>query len=102
MSEALPRHVVRTGALKREEAMHIRHPLNPRSDVALHALTRGGGMKRAHLNLGRITRGKASDLPHAHAQLEEFNFSSRARPPSRSATAASSSGPAISSGFRRT
>lgn len=74
MTETLPKHVVRTGALKAEEAMHVRHPLNPQSDLRLHPLSRRAGMKRAHLNLGRIPPGKESFLLHAHAQQEEFIF----------------------------
>jgi uncharacterized cupin superfamily protein len=74
MAETLPRHVIRTGALKAEEAMHVRHPLNPQSDVTIHALSRRAGMKRAHLSLGRIPPGKESFIPHAHAQQEEFIF----------------------------
>jgi len=74
MTEVLPKHVVRTGALKVDEAMHVRHPLNPNSDVRIHPLSRRAGMKRAHLNLGRIPPGKESFIPHAHALQEEFIF----------------------------
>lgn len=71
---AEPKHVVRTGALKAEEAVHIRHPLNPNSDVRFHPLSRRAGMKRAHLNLARIPPGKESFIPHAHGLQEEFIY----------------------------
>ena len=74
MSELLPKHVVRTAALKSEEAIHVRHPLNPQSDVRFHALSRRAGMKRAHLNLARVRPGKESFIPHAHGLQEEFLY----------------------------
>ncbi len=74
MTEILPKHVVRTGALRSEEAVHVRHPLNPNSDVRFHPLSRRAGMKRAHLNLARVPPGKESFIPHAHGLQEEFIY----------------------------
>ena len=74
MATPLPRHVVRTGELRREDATHVRHPLNAKSEIYIHPLSRRAGLKRAHLNLGRIPPGKESFIPHSHAIQEEFIF----------------------------
>src|ERR1041384_1872603 len=74
MPETLPLHVVRTRELRPEEATHVRHPLNPNSEIFIQALSRRAGMKRAHLNLARVPPGKESFIPHSHALQEEFIF----------------------------
>ena len=67
-------YVVRSRSLTDAEAVPIRHPLNPQSDVRLHMLSDRVGMQRVQLSLGRIPAGKESFLPHAHCSQEEFIF----------------------------
>ena len=69
-----PRHLVRTASLDDAEAMHIKHPLNPNSEMFMHRLGDRVGMQRAHLSLARIPPGKESFIPHAHSIQEEFLF----------------------------
>jgi len=69
-----PRHLVRTRALDASEQIHMRHPLNPNSELFRLGLSDRVGMKRAHLSLVRIPPGKESFLPHSHAVQEEFLF----------------------------
>ena len=68
------RYIVRTRSLEPDQAGHISHPLNPKSDVRLHRLSAMVGMERAHLHLGTIAPGKESFVPHAHGCQEEFLF----------------------------
>lgn len=68
------RYIVRTRALDPAQAAHIRHPLNPNSDLRMHQLSALVGMERAHLHLGTIPPGKESFVPHAHGSQEEFLF----------------------------
>ena len=69
-----PRHLVRTKALRPEEATHLRHPLNPKSDVRLHSLGDRAGMKRNQLHLARLAPGAESFVLHWHELQEEFVF----------------------------
>ena len=69
-----PKHLVRTSALKAEDATRLRHPLNPKSEVHLHSLGDRVGMQRCQLKLARLPPGKESFLPHAHALEEEFIY----------------------------
>src|SRR5260370_23313914 len=69
-----PRHLVRTKALKPEEATHLRHPLNPKSDLRLHSLGDRAGMKRNQLHLARLAPGAESFVLHWHELQEEFVF----------------------------
>ena len=69
-----PKHVVRTRHLRPENAVHIRHPLNPNSEVFVHHLSDQVGMMRAHLSLARVPPGKESFILHSHSLQEEFLF----------------------------
>ena len=69
-----PKHLVRTPALKAEDATRIRHPLNPNSEVYLHSLGDRVGMQRMQLHLARLKPGKESFIPHAHGLQEEFIY----------------------------
>lgn len=69
-----PKHLVRTSALKPEDAVRIRHPLNPNSDVHLHSLGDRVGMQRCQLHLARLPPGKESFIAHAHGLQEEFVY----------------------------
>jgi len=69
-----PKHLVRTSSLEDSEAAHIKHPLNPKSEVFMHRLGDRAGMQRAQLSLARVPPGKESFIPHAHSVEEEFLF----------------------------
>jgi uncharacterized cupin superfamily protein len=69
-----PKHLVRTRHLRPENAVHVRHPLNPNSEVFVHHLSDRVGMMRAHLSLARVPPGKESFILHSHSLQEEFLF----------------------------
>ncbi len=69
-----PKQLVRTHDLDTADAMHIKHPFNPKSEVFMHRLGDRVGMQRAHLSLARVPPGKESFIPHAHSVQEEFLF----------------------------
>ena len=54
--------------------VHIRHPLNPASDVYLRALGRAAGLQRTALTLARVPPGRESFIYHSHERDEEFLF----------------------------
>ena len=51
---------------------HIRHPLNPASDVYLRRLAPTFGLRRLALYIARVPPGKESFLYHRHERDEEF------------------------------
>lgn len=51
---------------------HLRHPLNPASDVYLRRLSPVFGLHRLALYIARIPPGKESFLYHRHERNEEF------------------------------
>jgi uncharacterized cupin superfamily protein len=69
-----PKHLVPTRHLRPENAVHVRHPLNPNSKVFVHRLSDRVGMLRAHLSLARVPPGKESFILHSHSLQEEFLF----------------------------
>jgi len=69
-----PKNLVRTRALRHEDAAHIKHPKNPASEIFVHRLSDHAGMKRLHMNIARIPPGKESYLPHSHTFQEEWVF----------------------------
>jgi len=69
-----PKNLVRTAALRPEDAAHIKHPMNPKSEVFVHRLSDHAGIERMHMNIARIPAGKESYLPHAHTLQEEWLF----------------------------
>jgi uncharacterized cupin superfamily protein len=73
MTEA-PKHLVRTRDLSADDAVHVRHPFNPNSEVYVHRLGDMVGMKRAHLSLARVPPGRESFVAHAHSLQEEFLY----------------------------
>ena len=70
----VPKHLVRTGELEPAEAVVIRHPLNPNSEVALQRLAERTGMGRVIVTLARVPPGKESFVLHVHLQHEEFVY----------------------------
>ena len=65
---------VRTRDLDPTEAVHIRHPFNPNSDVTLQRLGQRTGMERVAVTLARVPPGKESFIAHAHLLNEEFVY----------------------------
>ena len=59
-------------AVQRLEEAHIRHPLNPASDVFLRRLAPIFGLERLALYLARVPPGKESFIFHRHERDEEF------------------------------
>jgi uncharacterized cupin superfamily protein len=70
----MPQTIVRTRELRPEQGFRGRHPFNPASEIHMLPISRMAGMKRAHLNLMRLSPGKESFIPHAHALQEEYVF----------------------------
>ena len=62
------------GQLADAPEVHIRHPLNPNSDVYLRSLGRPVGLKRLSLSLARVPPGKESFIYHTHLRDEEFLY----------------------------
>lgn len=69
-----PKHLVRTAELPAAEAVHVRHPLNPASDVFIQRLGERAGMDRVVVSLARVPSGKESFVLHAHMRDEEFIY----------------------------
>lgn len=74
-----PKHLVRSSAIPKQATLHIRHPLNPLSDVQMTQLGDLTGLVRVGVNLARIPPGRESFLPHAHAVQEEWVYVVRGR-----------------------
>jgi uncharacterized cupin superfamily protein len=73
MAEA-PKHLVRTREIDPAEAVEIRHPFNPDSEVHLQRLAERTGMGRVAVTLARVPPGKESFILHAHLSYEEFLY----------------------------
>lgn len=73
MTDTSP-YLVRTRDLGAAEAVRIRHPLNPKSEVSLQRLGERTGMSRVVVTLARVPPGKESFIPHAHLRDEEFLY----------------------------
>jgi uncharacterized cupin superfamily protein len=69
-----PKHLVRTRGLDPADAVRVRHPLNPNSEVSLQRLAERTGMSRVVVTLARVPAGKESFIPHAHLRDEEFLY----------------------------
>jgi uncharacterized cupin superfamily protein len=69
-----PKHLVRTRDLDPAEAVEIRHPFNPNSEVRLQRLAERTGMGRVVVTPARVPPGKESFILHAHLLHEEFLY----------------------------
>ena len=69
-----PKHLVRTADLPAADAVRIRHPLNPNSDVTIQRLAERTGMQRLPVSLARVPPGRESFTLHAHLATEEFLY----------------------------
>jgi uncharacterized cupin superfamily protein len=73
MSHA-PKHLVRTRNVDPAQAVHVKQPYNPRSEVFMTRLSDPAGMKRLGVSLARVPAGKDAFIPHAHTVNEEWVF----------------------------
>lgn len=69
-----PKHLVRTRGLDPAQALHVKHPFNPRSEVFMTRLSDPAGMKHMGVSLARVPPGKESFIPHAHTLNEEWVY----------------------------
>jgi len=69
-----PRPYLSAAEIAAAPEVHIRHPLNPASDVYLRALGRFAGLQRTALSLARVPPGRESFIYHSHEHDEEFLF----------------------------
>ncbi|MBL8941739.1 MAG: cupin domain-containing protein [Myxococcales bacterium] len=75
MSERAPTdHLVRTSELDAGDAMHIRHPLNPRSELFMTRLGDRTGLVHLGVSLARLPPGKESFALHVHSIQEEWIY----------------------------
>src|SRR5262249_52304494 len=69
-----PKSLLTAAELAAAPERHLRHPLNPNSDVHLRSLGRAVGLKRLSLSLARVPPGRESFIYHAHEHDEEFVY----------------------------
>jgi hypothetical protein len=69
-----PRPYLSAAEIAAAPEVHIRHPLNPASDVYLRSLGRPAGLRRTALSLARVPPGRESFIYHSHEHDEEFLF----------------------------
>ncbi len=69
-----PKHLVRTRDLDAAEALHVRHPLNPASEIFMTRLSDRTGMTKLGVSLARVPPGKEAFVPHAHTMQEEWVY----------------------------
>jgi uncharacterized cupin superfamily protein len=69
-----PRPYLSAAEIAAAPEVHIRHPLNPASDVYLRALGRVAGLQRTALTLARVPPARESFIYHSHEHDEEFLF----------------------------
>lgn len=66
--------IVRTSSLDPEQAMHVRHPYNPRSEIFMTRLSDPAGLSHLGVSLARIPPGKESFALHVHTLQEEWIY----------------------------
>lgn len=75
MTERAPTdHIVRTSELDAAAAMHVRHPLNPRSELFMTRLGDRAGLVHLGVSLARLPPGKESFALHVHSLQEEWIY----------------------------
>lgn len=75
----MSKHLIRAADLSAEDEVHIRHPLNDRSELFMTRLSDRAGLERAGVNLSRIPPGREAFVPHAHSVQEEWVYVVRGR-----------------------
>ena len=53
-----PKNLVRTRHLRTDDATHLKHPMNPKSEIFVHGLSERAGMQRQHMIIARIPPSK--------------------------------------------
>lgn len=76
MSDADPgtKHLVRTSQLGPDQAMHLSHPLNDRSELYLTRLSDPTGLTHLGISLARLPPGRESFALHMHTVQEEWIY----------------------------
>lgn len=69
-----PQNFVHTAQFDGSEAMHIRHPLNKKSDLYMTRLSDPTGLTHVGVSLARLPPGKESFALHVHTIHEEWIF----------------------------
>lgn len=67
-------YLVRTPELDSGEAMHVSHPLNPRSEIFMTRLGDRTGLTHLGISLARVPPGKQSFALHVHTLQEEWMY----------------------------
>jgi uncharacterized cupin superfamily protein len=67
-------HIVRTSELNPNEAMHVSHPLNERSEIFMARLSDRTGLTHLGISLARVPPGKESFALHLHTVQEEWIY----------------------------
>lgn len=71
---AAPKPLWTAAELAAAPELHIRHPLNPNSDVHVRPVGQMAGLKRMVISLARVPPGRESFIYHAHERDEEFLY----------------------------
>jgi len=69
-----PNNLARTTQFDGSEALHIRHPLNERSELFMSRLSDPSGLTHLGVSLARLPPGKESFALHAHTVQEEWVY----------------------------
>lgn len=67
-------HLIRTPDLDASAALHVSHPLNPRSEIFMTRLSDPTGLSHLGVSLARIPPGKESFALHRHTVQEEWIY----------------------------
>jgi uncharacterized cupin superfamily protein len=67
-------HRVRTSELRPGDEMHVRHPLNPRSELFMARLSDRTGLSHLGVSIARLPPGRESFALHVHSVQEEWIF----------------------------
>lgn len=67
-------HIVRTSELGPGDELHVRHPLNDRSELFMARLSDRTGLSHLGVSLARVPPGKESFTLHAHTLQEEWIY----------------------------
>jgi uncharacterized cupin superfamily protein len=68
------KYLVRSTDRRPDDAMHVRHPFNPASEIHMIRLGDRTGLTRIGVSLARVPAGKESFILHAHTLQEEWVF----------------------------
>jgi uncharacterized cupin superfamily protein len=66
--------LVRTSELSTSDEMHVRHPLNERSEIFMTRLSDRAGLSHLGISMARVPPGKESFALHVHTVQEEWIY----------------------------